>query len=123
MSRADKPRERRLLRLFGQLSRQNQDTLVAFAEFLSMREEPARPAAPPPPNVAPRPAKETVVGAIKRLSAGYSMLDRAQMLNQTSSLMAQHVMHGRAAADVIDELEKMFEAHYQALVQSWDEDQ
>ena len=32
------------------------------------------------------------------------MLDRADMLNETSSLMTAHVMHGRAAKDVIEQV-------------------
>ena len=41
------------------------------------------------------------------------MLDRSRMLNETSSLMTQHVIHGRAAGEVIDELEQLFRRHYE----------
>jgi hypothetical protein len=40
------------------------------------------------------------------------MLDKAKLLNETSALMAQHVMQGRPAEEVIDELEIVFEMHY-----------
>jgi hypothetical protein len=54
-----------------------------------------------------------VVKAIKRLSESYFMLDKDHMINETSALMAQHIMQGRAAAEVIDELEAVFSRHYQ----------
>ena len=46
------------------------------------------------------------------------MLDKAAMLNETSMLMTQHIMHGRAAADVIDELEDLFEQQYRKLLRA-----
>jgi hypothetical protein len=44
------------------------------------------------------------------------MLDKAKMLNETSALMAQHIMQGRDAEEVIDELEQVFATHYERLV-------
>jgi hypothetical protein len=52
---------------------------------------------------------------MKRLSATYHMLDKSKLLNETSALMAQHVMQGRPAHEVIDELEVVFELHYRRL--------
>ena len=105
---------KRLCRIFDALSVTDRDTLLAFAEFLQARAQPV-----PSPSLEihphPRPAGESVVAAIKRLSATYPMLDKARMLNETSSLMAQHVMSGRPAAEVIDELEALFKQHYQEL--------
>lgn len=40
------------------------------------------------------------------------MLDRSAMLNDTSSLMAGHIIRGRPAAEVIDELEALFARQY-----------
>lgn len=107
--------QKRLLKLFGQLAPAERDTLEAFAEFLAVRGK-ARDNAPPAnvePQPIPRPARESVVGAIKRLSATYPMLDKSRMLNQTSSLMTQHVMQGRRAAEVIDDLERLFADQYE----------
>ena len=56
-----------------------------------------------------------MVKAIKRLTATYHMIDRDRLLNETSSLMTAHVIHGRKAAEVIDELEVLFQRHYQEL--------
>lgn len=107
-------RERRLLRFFVALSEADQEILLAFAEFLTTRRK--HSSAPvPEPCPLPRPAEESVVGAIKRLAASYPMLDRSAMLNETSSLMAQHVLQGRPASAVIDELEQVFRSHYHRL--------
>jgi hypothetical protein len=43
------------------------------------------------------------------------MLDRSKMLNETSVLMTQHVISGRDAVEVIDELEILFRRHYENL--------
>jgi hypothetical protein len=39
------------------------------------------------------------------------------MLNETSVLMTQHVISGRDAAEVIDELEVLFRRHYEKLAE------
>jgi hypothetical protein len=41
------------------------------------------------------------------------------MLNETSSLMAAHVLNGRPARDVIDDLEALFARHYDAYRDSY----
>jgi hypothetical protein len=105
--------ERRLLRSFRALDSDARETLLAFAEFLQSRARPAEAfAAVLEPVLEPRPQQESVVGAIQRLRRTYPMLDGGRMLNETSSLMAAHVLQGRAAAEVIDELEALFAARY-----------
>ncbi len=106
--------ERRLLKLFRRLAPADRATLLAFAAFLGERAEPATGGgAPREPRHRPRPERETVVGAIKRLSLTYEMLDRGPMLEETSALMSAHVLQGRAAAEVIDEIEALFARRYQ----------
>ncbi len=120
------PEQRRLLDLFDRLDGQDRATLFAFAEFLAMRNdssdgaaaEPQRPLEPEP---IPRPDSESVVGAIKRLTRIYHMLPREALLNETSALMTAHVIQGRKAADVVDELESLFQAHYDSYRQQWDD--
>lgn len=111
--------ERRLLRLARSLDPQSKQTLLAFAEFLAERaadSDAAQPTAPiPEPVLEERPAQESIVAAIKRLRRGYPMLDASTMLQETSSLMTQHVLQGRQTAAVIDDLEALFAARYQAL--------
>lgn len=116
--------ERRLARVYRSLSPDDRATLLAFAEFLSQRSgthapgeqrsgAEADPPAPRSPRPLPRPDGERVVAAIKRLSVMYEMLDPGAMLNETSALMSAHLLQGRAAEEVIDELEALFARHYQ----------
>ncbi len=110
--------ERRLTRLFRGLDETSRATLLRFAEFLSASGESedadalAKAPALAEPNIIVRPPVESVVGAIKRLSQSYPMLDRRRMLDETSILMAAHVLNGRPARDIIDELEALFARHY-----------
>src|SRR5258705_6265314 len=97
--------DKRLLDLFDQLAPGQQDKLIAFAEFLSVRTSRAgngKPAA------IPRPARETVTKAIRRLVQSYPMLDRRQLMAEASQCMAQHALEGRAASEVINDLEAGF---------------
>ncbi len=112
--------QRQLLQLFDGLDDQNRETLLAFAEFLSARDsgdERVEDLAAKAPKPIERPQEESVVKAIKRLSETYYMLEREVLLDQTSSLMMSHVMQGRDAISVIDELEIVFEEHYQRYLQ------
>lgn len=112
-------RQRRLVGVFSQLSRADQDTLLAFAEFLHARREPdgipAGPSRLAEPKPIPRPDKESVVAAIRRLSATFFMLDKEHLLHQASALMSAHIMHGRSADEVIAELEAMFRHEYERI--------
>lgn len=101
----------RLARIVRQLPEAQAQQLLEFAEFLQQRH--GGPVDIPPPENIARPAQESVVKAIKRLSATYPMLDRGKMLHETSALMTQHVMQGREAVEVIDELEILFRRHYE----------
>ena len=108
--------QRSLIRLYTGLNKDQRATLLAFAEFLASRkgaeadvdEKPAWPE----PKPLPRPGQESVIGAIKRLSESYFMLDRSELLTETSSLMSAHIMKGREASAVIDDLETLFAANY-----------
>lgn len=110
--------ERRLLRLFRALPEVRRAGLLDYAEFLLARDRDSADArtADAPLDI-PRPARENVVKAIKRLTATYPMLDRGKLLHDTSALMTQHLVHGRAAEEVIDALEGVFRSHYEAHIQ------
>lgn len=117
--------EKKLLSLYGRLGASGQDTLIAFAEFLSQREVSGdtEPVSIPEPESIPRPDSESVVAAIKRLTATYPMLDKPQLLNETSALMTKHVMQGMDVVEVVDELETLFQRFYDELVDSMSGDE
>ena len=113
--------QRRLLDHYARLDPEQQRMLLAFAEFLATRRMAEEEAAGAPakavaesPLEIPRPRKESVVGAIKRLAQTYPMLDRSELLDETSALMSAHIMQGREAAAVIDDLETLFRTHYES---------
>ena len=112
--------EKKLLALFNQLGSSEQEMLLTFADFLSQRSETAgkEDDVIPEPEPIPRPESESVVAAIKRLTATYPMLDKPQLLNETSALMTKHVMQGMDVVDVVDELEALFQRFYEELVNS-----
>lgn len=109
-----KQTEKKLLNHFRKLTKQDAQSLLSFAEYLAARSQPVEPEEALLVNKIERPAEETVIAAIKRLSASYPMLDKDKMLTETSALMAQHIVQGRVANEVIDELEQVFERHYDA---------
>jgi hypothetical protein len=106
-----KSEEQKLLDLFEHLRPEQQDQLIAFAEFLAVRGTPADSDTREPVNL-PRPAEETVTLAIRRLVRTYPMLDRRRLLGEASRFVAQHALEGRPASEVIDELEVVFARHY-----------
>lgn len=114
----------RLLALFEHLSDLDRVALLRFAEFLAQQQPGSVPLveaveqAPveiPEPSDIPRPEQEKVVEAIRRLSNTYFMLDKKSMLGATSDLVTQHILQGRDAAQVIDELEGIFRDSYRRL--------
>jgi len=102
--------EGKLLALFGRLGDEQQDRLIAFAEFLAAGAP--EPGAAPEPVAIPRPAGESVALAIRRLVRTYPMLERRRLMGETSRFLAQHALEGRPAVEVIDELEVVFARHY-----------
>ncbi|MCW8962293.1 MAG: Crp/Fnr family transcriptional regulator [Gammaproteobacteria bacterium] len=103
--------EKILLSLFASMDAVAQTSLIEYAEFLAAR-HPAKQT-PAAPLEIERPAEESVVAAIKRLSHTYPMLDRQALLHETSSFMMQYMMQGREAVEVIDEMEIYFQRQYE----------
>ena len=110
------PIEKKILTVFKKLSEAERENLQAYAEFLLLRQGPTSLEDIPEPQRIPRAENESVVAALKRLSASYHMLDKPQLLNESSTLMTQHVMQGRDVNEVIDELEVLFDRFYQELL-------
>lgn len=110
-----KSEERKLLQIFEQLAPEQQEKLLEFAEFLAVGDDGGDDAATTMPQRLPRPADETVTMAIRRLVRTYPMLDRRRLMAETSQYLAEHALQGRAANEVIDELEVVFASHYRKL--------
>ena len=104
--------EEKLIEIYKKLPDVERDKLLSFAEFTLASCEP-RDLIIEKPLFVERPADESVVAGIKRLSAVYHMVDRTKILNETSALMAEHMIQGRAAAEVIDDVERLFERTYE----------
>jgi hypothetical protein len=110
---------KRLLGLFRALSESRQQALLEYAEFLAGKESVAIDTAPSTePLPIARPEQENVIKAIQRLMQTYPMLERNRVFNEASAQMTRHLMHGVAAVAVIDELERIFQQHYEKYSES-----
>ncbi len=110
---------KRLLTLFRGLSEARQQALLDYAEFLAGKETAERAVEPPTePLPIPRPEQENVVKAIQRLMQTYPMLERNQVFHEASTQMTRHLLHGVAADEAIDELERIFARHYRTHLES-----
>jgi len=104
-----------LLRIWSTLGRNERASLLAYGELLSERavfvgSSPAQPLS--------RPAEETIVTAVRRLTRSYPTLDRRRLMAEVAELMGAHVLGSRPLAEVIDELEGVYERHYRAQLSS-----
>ncbi len=106
-----------LQQIYQDLDEKGRDALLSYARFLGQQEEETaeRSEALPKeqPQEIPRPEKERVIHAIRRLTETYPMLKHEHLLKQSADLMSAHLVSGRAADEVIDELESLFRQHYQ----------
>ncbi len=106
--------ESKLLNIFSDLDKNDQSSVLSFAEFLlDKAKQDGRLIVVDKPVDILRPEEERVVAAIKRLSATFPMLKKNSMLNETAALMSEHILKGRAAVDVINELEIQFQVRYE----------
>ena len=109
--------EKEFLQCLRGLPPEAQETLFAFAEFLAARAA-QMPREFSEPESIPRPEEESVVQAIKRLRRTYPMLDHSKMLHELTDYMTQHLISGKPAVEVIDELETVFQRHYAQSLQN-----
>ena len=105
--------------LFNQLDKDQQQSLFDYAEFLQSRggtvqQDIARPVE------IPKPEKESVVGAIKRMKQSYPMIDSMEVFAVASNLMTDHMVGGRDAEEVINEIEALFEDTYKNLLREFE---
>ena len=106
---------KKLLEYYRELPDEVAQQLLEFAEFLAQRYRTEVKEVPLPEDIL-RPDNESVVVAVKRLSATYPMLNKDKLLNETASLVSQNLIQGRDAVEVIDELEVIFRKEYDILV-------
>ena len=111
-----KKSEKKLLEYFRALPAEAAQQLQDFAEFLAAKYT-AEVETHADPVAIERPEQETVVAAVKRLSATYPMLNKDALLHETAGLVTQHIVQGREANEVIDELEVVFRKKYDSLKQ------
>ena len=114
---------KRLVSIFRALSETRQQALLEYAEFLADKEGGEIAAAPPTePLLIPRPEKENVVKANQRLMLNYPMLERNRIFREASAQMTRHLVHGVAAVEAIDELERIFALQYQDHLETLKQD-
>lgn len=106
--------EKKLIRLYEALAPIEREMLSSYAEFLVERTTKNKTIEEPIDII--RPPEESIVAAIKRLSASYPMLDKSKLLSDVSGKVTQHVVFGREASEVIDELEVFFQQNYRQYV-------
>ena len=109
---------KKLLAYYRDLPDEVAQQLVDFAEFLALRHKVEVKELLSPEEIS-RPEQESVVIAVKRLTATYPMLDTDKLLDQTASLVSQNMLQGREAVEVIDELEVIFRKHYDSYVEDF----
>lgn len=107
---------KQLIDLYEAMDDERKLSLGDFADFLYAKAGPVVKEIPPPEDV-PRPEQETVVGAVKRLKIKYHMVESMTVFSAASSLMTDHMVKGRDVAEVIDEMEVLFEEAYKNLLQ------
>jgi len=110
-----KSNESRLLEIFETLNEERQDSLIDYAEFLQSKGDLVNKEVPEKVEIE-RPEDETVVGAIKRLKSTYPMIESMSIFSAASSLMTEHMISGRDSVEVIDEMQIIFEEHYQKII-------
>lgn len=129
--------ERKLCKLYSSLNDSDRLTLMKFAEFLfaeSVSQDEKGKDIPndtslavskpfPEPKIIPAPENENVIKAIKRIAKMYYMVDKSKMLDTTSTLMTEHLIHGRPAQEIVADVEKSFKQEYDQLYDEYNKKQ
>ncbi len=109
--------KQKLTDIFEYIPEEDQKTLLEFAEFLKSRAPEAKPLITEPLEIV-RPEAESVIAAINRLVETYPMIERSSMFGTTSDLMMEHMMKGRPAVEIIDELEVIFDRKFKVVIEA-----
>jgi hypothetical protein len=108
-----------LVDLFNKLDKDRQQSLFDYAEFLQLKAGIVPPDIDEPVDI-PKPENESVVGAIKRMKQSYPMIDSMEVFAVASNLMTDHMVKGRDAEEVINEIEALFEQTYKKLLREYE---
>jgi hypothetical protein len=111
--------EKALVDLFNTLDKDLQQSLFDYAEFLQSKANAGSRQISDPIDI-PRPDNETVVGAIKRMKQAYPMIDSMEVFAVASNLMTDHMVKGRDAEEVINEIEVLFEDTYRQILREFE---
>ena len=114
--------EKKLLKSLRQLPEAQQQALLDYAEFLTQRYAIEEELVPQQPVDISRPAEESVVKAVRRLSKTYPMLESKELFEKTSSFMMRNLMHGEGSETVIDEMEIFFRQSYKSHIDEKEQD-
>ncbi len=106
-------RKRQLMRMYNRLGKRDQDRLFSFARFMCQRQGKIKKRQSEMRRAISRPKYQSRSETAINLRQGNSMLDISTLLSEASELISQHVMEGRDVNEVIDELEMLFQNHYQ----------
>ena len=112
MNIVENKKSKKINDIYDALPIESRKTLLDFAEFLYQRDGAAEEVILEKQDIQ-RPEDESVVAALKRLNHTYPMLEKKLIFHEASSLMTEHIMQGRVAKDVIDELEALFDKYFQ----------
>lgn len=112
---SSKPTSSNLAEIFDTLDDERKASLFDYAEYLQSKGGLVKKEIGEPVDI-PRPDKETVVGAVKRLKQTYPMVESMTVFSAASSLMTEHMVNGRDVVEVIDEMEKLFEESFDKLL-------
>lgn len=111
--------EAKLLKNFRQLDDARQQACLDYVMFLTSQQNKENTPVLQQPIESPKAENETVIGAIKRLSDSYPMLERDKMLEPVNQLMNEHLLHGKDTLSVIEQIELLFKQQYEVYCQEF----
>ncbi len=105
--------EEKLVGRFRELPARERSSLLDYLDYLYDRTNSVVCAAKEPLSME-RPPDETVIGAMQRLRQTYPMLNTDGIFDRASALMSEHMLYGREANAVIDDLEALFRETFES---------
>jgi len=109
--------ERQLCQIYKKLNHSKRETLLSFAEFLTLQQISTKKidkvkTVLHQPLLTIAEKNESVVKGIKRLKSSYFMIDDQNLFHEISALMSAHIMKGVSTEDTLLKIEVVFEKFY-----------